>query len=136
MFLDTKKNGGGPGLIRGAHLGIGLIFFLVYNFINNSLVNVLIIPVLGISPNGVWLIGTGAVALGSVAPDILEPARLWNHRHTFHSRRTLKVILWVFAITALIGVFSALFFYVSAFFLGYLLHLLADSTTKAGLPEK
>lgn len=121
---------------RGAHLGIGLICFFVYNFINNSLVNVLVMPFLGISPNGVWLIGTGAVALGSVAPDILEPARHWNHRHTFHSRRTLKVILWVFAITALIGVFSALFFYVSAFFLGYLFHLLADSTTKAGLPEK
>jgi hypothetical protein len=120
---------------RREHLFIGIVIFFVYNFINNFLINSVINPILGISPNGLWLVGAFAAALGSVIPDQIEPATHWTHRGRFHSKKTLNLIIWFFAITAVISLVSSPFFYVSSFFLGYMFHLLADSITEVGLPD-
>lgn len=82
-----------------------------------------------------------AVCFGSVMPDVLEPARTGSHRGLGHSRRAMKFSAEIFAISALIGLFSlcipdlAMSYVVSGFFLGYAVHLLADSITPAGLPR-
>jgi membrane-bound metal-dependent hydrolase YbcI (DUF457 family) len=116
---------------HGAHFLIGIIAFAVYNYFHNGLIS----AITGI-PTGLWLIGIVLAALGAAIPDILEPARNWSHRKLFHSRKMLELTLWIFAITAIIGLFVPFFYYISGFFLGYVSHLLADSTTKAGLPGK
>jgi membrane-bound metal-dependent hydrolase YbcI (DUF457 family) len=82
-----------------------------------------------------WLYGVILAVIGSGIPDILEPAYHWNHRDKFHSKKTLRVSVAVFSITAIIGLFFPLSYYISCFFLGYMFHLLADSLTKVGLPE-
>jgi hypothetical protein len=120
---------------RKEHLLIGIVIFFVYNFINNSLINSAIIPIFGISSSTLWLVGAFAAALGSIIPDQIEPATHWTHRGTFHSKRTLNLTIWLFGITAVISLFSSLFFYISSFFLGYMFHLLADSMTEVGLPD-
>jgi hypothetical protein len=80
-------------------------------------------------------------AFGSVLPDVIEPAYDYTHRGYFHGTNLLWLSAIVFAITGLTGflkIFNGLFYYsylVSGFFLGYASHLLADSTTKMGLPE-
>ena len=119
---------------RGAHFVIGLVVFFTYNFINTSIINSIINPIFGISAIGMWLIGAFAAAFGSVVPDQIEPADHWTHRSTFHSIRALNFTTYLFAITAFIGLFFSPFFYLACFFLGYMFHLLADSTTKVGLP--
>jgi len=120
---------------RKEHLFIGIVIFFVYNFINNSLINYIINPIFGLSDIGLWLVGAFAAALGSVIPDQIEPATHWTHRNKFHSKKTLNLLMWFFAITAVISLFSSLFFYISCFFLGYVFHLLADSITEVGLPD-
>jgi membrane-bound metal-dependent hydrolase YbcI (DUF457 family) len=120
---------------RGEHVFIGIIIFFVYNFFNNTLINTILKPVIGISISSSWLIGIGIAIIGSILPDILEPATHWTHRSRCHSKNTLKVTECTFAITAIIGLFTPIFYYGSCFFLGYVFHLLADSTTKIGLPD-
>jgi hypothetical protein len=82
-----------------------------------------------------WLYGVILAVIGSGIPDILEPASHWTHRNKFHSKKTLRLSIGIFSITATIGLFSPIFFYISCFFLGYMFHLLADNITKVGLPE-
>ena len=120
---------------RGAHFIIGLVVFFIYNFINTSLINSIINPILGISAIGIWLVGACAVTLGSVIPDQMEPATHWTHRGTFHSKKTLDYTMKLFLITAVMSLFLWPFYYIASFFLGYTFHLLADSMTKVGLPE-
>jgi len=120
---------------RKVHFVIGIIIFFVYDFVNNSIINSLITPIFGISSVGLWLLGAFAAAFGSIIPDQIEPANHWTHRSTFHSKRALKATIWIFVITATLSLFFSPFFYISSFFLGYVFHLLADSTTKVGLPE-
>ena len=117
---------------RQTHLFIGTIAFFAYTF-----------PLylfLQISPAMV-LPGFFATAFGSVMPDVLEPARHRGHRGIGHSRRAMRLAGWVFVLTAVLGLFQAadralsFSYIVSCFFLGYALHLLADGTTPAGLPE-
>jgi len=124
---------------RDEHIVIGIVifgvyYFGVYYFINNFLINSFVNPVIGISVNGIWYVGAILTLIGSVIPDYIEPATHWTHRGKFHSKRTLNLTLWIFLITAIIGLFSAPFFYISSFFLGYIFHLFADSTTPVGLP--
>jgi membrane-bound metal-dependent hydrolase YbcI (DUF457 family) len=90
---------------------------------------------IGITIGSIWLIGAFLAVLGSVIPDKLEPATHWTHRGKFHSKKTLSLAEKIFAGTALIALFTPIFYYISCFFLGYVFHLLADSTTKVGLPE-
>ncbi|MFA5267546.1 MAG: hypothetical protein WC379_06205 [Methanoregula sp.] len=119
---------------REEHIFIGIVIFFVYNFFNNTIINAVLNPTIGFSIGTSWLIGVIIAVIGSVIPDILEPATHWTHRSTFHSRITLGFTGKIFAATAIIGLFTPIFFYISCFFLGYEFHLLADSTTTVGLP--
>jgi membrane-bound metal-dependent hydrolase YbcI (DUF457 family) len=57
------------------------------------------------------------------------------------SKRALKFTAELFGITALIGLITVIIpiffisYVISNFFLGYIAHLLADSTTPVGLPD-
>jgi membrane-bound metal-dependent hydrolase YbcI (DUF457 family) len=91
-------------------------------------------------PARVLLMGFFTALIGSVAPDVLEPARHGGHRGSFHSRGAMRFSGEAFLLSAVLGVFQAaipalsLSFLLSGFLLGYALHLLADGTTPAGLP--
>jgi len=117
------------------HVFIGIIIFFVYNFFNNTIINSVLYPLIGISISTMWYYGVILAIIGSLIPDKLEPAYHWNHRDKFHSKKTLRISCLIFSITAIIGLFSPLSFYISCFFLGYFFHLIADSQTKVGLPE-
>jgi membrane-bound metal-dependent hydrolase YbcI (DUF457 family) len=117
---------------RQAHLVIGAIAFLAYTYPLYLLLKF---------PMNTILIGLFAALFGSVMPDVLEPATSWTHRGLGHSRRAMKFSAWVFVFTAVLGLFQifdpslSLSYLISGFFLGYALHLLADSITPAGLPR-
>jgi hypothetical protein len=117
------------------HVFIGIVVFAVYNFINNTFINAILHPINGASISTQWLIGGFIAVIGSTFPDIIEPAKDWTHRDKFHSKKMLRSFAGIFIVTAIIGLFSPIFYYVSCFPLGYMFHLLADSMTKAGLPE-
>ena len=117
------------------HVLIGVIIFFVYNFFNNTIINAILHPIIGISISTMWLYGVILTVIGSGIPDILDPPTHWTHRKEFHSKKTLRLTGLIFSITAIIGLFSTIFFYISCFFLGYVFHLLADSLTKVGLHE-
>jgi membrane-bound metal-dependent hydrolase YbcI (DUF457 family) len=117
---------------KETHLVIGALAFFAYTYPFYLLLKI---------PTNTMLMGFFAVCFGSVMPDILEPARTWCHRSLGHSRRAMKLTAEIFAISALIGLFSFFVpdlspsYVVSSFFLGYGVHLLADATTPAGLPR-
>ena len=87
------------------------------------------------------IFGLGAVAAGSLVPDILEPPTSAKHRGFFHCRRLLAFAGAVLFLTAVPVVYIPglthlqLFVICSSFFLGYTAHLVADSLTRAGLPR-
>jgi membrane-bound metal-dependent hydrolase YbcI (DUF457 family) len=117
---------------RQTHIVIGVVLFLIYLYLTGFFH----------SPSGeLFVFGIFAVAAGSICPDILEPATSAQHRRFFHSWRTLKFVAVFFLITAIPVLFALsvphfpLVFSGSCFFLGYSAHLLADSTTRAGLPR-
>jgi membrane-bound metal-dependent hydrolase YbcI (DUF457 family) len=116
---------------RQAHLVIGGIAFLAYSYPLYLLLKF---------PLNTMLLGFFAALFGSVMPDVLEPPTDWTHRGLGHSRQALKFFAEMFAISALLGLFSffnpdlMLSYVVSGFFLGYMMHLVADATTPAGLP--
>jgi hypothetical protein len=118
---------------KGAHLIIGVLAFFGYAYLL-SLIRETI--------SESFLVGLFAVVAGSLMPDILEPPTSWRHRGLFHSKRALKCMVGTFGITATISVLpsplmphASIVFGLSCLALGYLFHLLADSTTKRGLPE-
>jgi hypothetical protein len=117
---------------KGAHLIIGILAFLGY---------VYLLSLVRETTGELFLLGLFAVVTGSLMPDILEAPTSWRHRGIFHSKRALKCMVGTFGITAAIGVLPSsliphtfLIYGLSCFALGYLSHLLADSTTKRGLP--
>jgi membrane-bound metal-dependent hydrolase YbcI (DUF457 family) len=115
---------------RTTHLILGGIVFTAYAWLIHHLVEI---------PGEILLAGFLAALLGSVAPDVLEPARHGGHRSLCHSRRAMRLTGGVFLLSAALGAFQpvipALSFLLSGFLLGYALHLLADGMTPAGLPE-
>ena len=115
------------------HVFIGAVIFFVYKFFNNTIINSILGPLIGYKISTMWLYGVILAVIGSSMPDILEPASHWNHRDRFHSKKMLRLSVGIFSITAIIGLYSPLFYYISCFFLGYMFHLLADSLTPAGL---
>ncbi len=117
------------------HVFIGIIIFFVYNFFNNTIINAILHPLVGISIGTMWLYGVILSVIGSGMPDVIEPAYNWTHRSRFHSKKILRFSAGIFSITAIIGLFIPGIFYISCFFLGYMFHLLADSLTKVGLPD-
>jgi membrane-bound metal-dependent hydrolase YbcI (DUF457 family) len=114
------------------HIFIGIISFLGYSYF---------IDLISTSAHVPWIYGLIVVIVGSIIPDILEPATHWRHRDICHSIGTLMSMALLFGITAIIAIiisfFSnfSIFYLASCFFLGYLFHLLADSITPAGLPN-
>jgi hypothetical protein len=75
--------------------------------------------------------------IGSLAPDYIEPPHNFRHRSFFHSWKLLKIIS---ILTVVIIVFWLVFkfsvlLYIGSFLLGYIVHLLLDSTTKMSLPS-
>ncbi len=111
---------------RQEHVAIGIIAFLVYTYLLYLIFK---------ASTGAIMYAFLAALLGSVIPDILEAPTSWMHRSTCHSKRALKLCGKIFAVTALIGLFFSAFYVISSFFLGYVFHLLADSTTEVGLPD-
>ena len=74
-------------------------------------------------------------AIGSAAPDVLEPAKHWTHRKFWHSKRMLRNSVYGMLILILPSFLLPILWLGFYFFFGYFLHLLADSLTKMGLPE-
>ena len=116
---------------REEHVIVGILVFSLYTWLFHSLVNVSF---------NVILFGVISTIFGSIIPDILEPPTHWTHRGLGHSKRALKFVGYLFVIAALLGllsIFNDIFFnsyIISSFFLGYVAHLLADSTTTMGIP--
>ncbi|MFA4877491.1 MAG: metal-dependent hydrolase [Methanoregula sp.] len=116
---------------RKAHLVIGALLFLSYVYVTGFFHGTSL---------ELFVFGIVAVALGSLFPDIIEPATGSHHRGICHSRRVLKFLLILFLLSALAVLFAKssprypLVFSASCFFLGYASHLIADATTRAGLP--
>ncbi len=118
---------------KGVHLIIGAVAFLVYAYLLNCIRTITV---------DFFILGFLAVTIGSIMPDILEPPTSSKHRRIFHSKRALKCTVGIFGLCATIGLLplpsvssKALIFGLSCCALGYLFHLLADSTTRRGLPE-
>ena len=115
---------------RGVHLAIGVLAFCLYAGLESQLY--------GMSPGLVFL-GLCAVFTGSLMPDLLERPTSSRHRGFFHSKRALTGSAGVFCLAALLFLlpeipYRAVIYALSAFTLGYLLHLCADSLTRRGLP--
>lgn len=127
---------------KRAHFIIGEGAFAIYSLFFWAITSI---------PLGTIFWGFIGAGIGSALPDIVEPAYHYTHRSVFHSRKVLNYSEIGFFITALFGFlmgviylfsnsnpFYYLFSYsylISCFFLGYMVHLMADSTTKMGLPE-
>jgi membrane-bound metal-dependent hydrolase YbcI (DUF457 family) len=116
---------------RRTHLVIGGLAFIASSWLLRQILEI---------PPQILLGGLFAALLGSVAPDVLEPARHGNHRGIAHSRRARRASAGAFVLTTVLGAFQplvpalSLSLLLSGFLLGYFLHLLADALTPAGLP--
>ena len=73
-------------------------------------------------------------APGAAIPDVINPVGHWSHRRFFHGRTMLDWAASIVLPAAIIGLFLPLFSCIASFFPGYVSHLLAESTTRAGLP--
>ena len=117
---------------RQTHLIVGVVLFLGYVYGAGFFHPIASEP---------FVFGFIAVLAGSLFPDILEPPASAKHRGICHSRRALKFVTVLFLLTAIPVLFIPgiprfpLVFSASCFFLGYAAHLVADSVTRAGLPE-
>jgi len=132
MIIITIQVMNNNTMKRNIHLIIGGIVFLLYLYGITTLTK---------NSTGSWLFGFLATSIGSLLPDVLEPATNSMHRGICHSRFALLSTIGLFMVTAYPGQFFFIrpdlspWFYASCFFLGYAFHLIADSTTRAGLPR-
>ena len=110
---------------RKTHLFAGMIVLIIVYFIFEYFHLV----------NSLYYAAT--IFIGSIIPDYIEPGTHWRHRKFFHSKTILKWVVITSALTFLIGLlpFIRFFWYITFFLLGYIIHLLMDWTTPAGLPE-
>jgi len=89
-----------------------------------------------------FIISSILCVFGGLAPDILDPMRIYpyyTHRAFFHSQRVLLVVGVIFAVVFIFWYFfikSDILLYFGSFIFGYILHLLLDARTKMGLPKK
>jgi len=117
---------------KQVHLFIGIVFFLGYAYCINL--------VQSLTPT-LFLVGLIGTLIGSMMPDIFEPAKTSRHRGLFHSRPVLTLTGVLFLVGAFVSLFlsgpsgSIVIYAASCFLVGYASHLLADSLTPAGLPE-
>lgn len=74
---------------------------------------------------------------GTRSPDILKPARHYNHRKFFHSIQFLKFRLVVCLVSGLLGLmFDTHLRILSMFCIVCIVHLAPDSKTPMGLPRR
>ena len=90
------------------HTGIGIIAFLIYPYGVGNIVS---------SINHSWIWGLVAVIIGSLIPDIIEPATSSRHRGLFHSVGALIAMIFLFGSTTLIAVIIAFFSEFSVFYI-------------------
>ena len=114
---------------RQTHVVISFIFILLIWFMAGK-------KFLSVFTGWAFLVAWLVFFIGSLAPDYIEPAYNFRHRNFFHSWKLLKMISipTVIIVFWLIFKFSILS-YIGCFLLGYIVHLLLDSTTKMGLPS-
>lgn len=109
---------------RNEHIGIAILLAIVFYFI---------LAKLGFGNFTYYLI---PMYFTSILPDVLEPATDYKHRNFFHSKRVLKFLLkYALGITFIFALFFHWGFYIFFGIIGYVLHLLLDSTTPMGLPD-
>lgn len=75
-----------------------------------------------------------SLLLGSVLPDMIEPAKNYMHRNYFHSKRFLKILYYLIIPTLILSILFNYLFYIFFLIMGYISHLWLDSTTRR-LPE-
>ena len=110
---------------RTQHIVAGLVVFAIYTY--------LVYQIRSIGVEVLFLGGVAAI-LGSMLPDIIEPASDWTHRGFAHSKRILRRLSLIVLLTSIaVLVFPHLLILVGAL-LAYVVHLLCDWTTKVGLP--
>jgi len=90
------------------------------------------LALLGVFSFTVWAII--AVVFGALLPDMLEPAVDYTHRKFFHSWLFLIVVIVAGFVLKLFGGFVGSLIALAC--LGYAVHLLMDSRTPMGLPDK
>ena len=73
--------------------------------------------------------------IGTLAPDIIEPATDYRHRHFFHSRKFLKYLFQGLLVSFVLALFISSLWWIFFFIVGYIIHLGLDSTTPMGLPH-
>lgn len=83
---------------------------------------------------GKFLIHTAFGCIAASVPDLLEPATSPNHRNVFHSIAAVSLIIWLVYKVENSQIDPELNSMLSSAGLGYVSHLLADSTTPKGLP--
>jgi len=105
------------------HSGISLIIMILYGLFL-GLIN---------KTDLIW--ACVGVYLGGILPDILEPPLDYTHRQYFHSWEFLKRLGILLPITFVLSIFFQWMLFVFLIIIGYIAHLLADSTTKMGLPR-
>ncbi|WP_462272817.1 metal-dependent hydrolase [Methanohalophilus sp.] len=71
--------------------------------------------------------------IGAILPDIIEPAKSPSHRSFFHSF-TMLIIAGLFSYHLLTGTESANMSMIGFLGIGYVSHLVLDSTTPKSLP--
>lgn len=111
---------------RDQHVTIGLIFFALYVILVNYFKPLQLDAI---------VYGGIAAAIFSVVPDVLEPPRSGRHRRFAHSKRVLRDSFLVFLVLTAVVFLYPYAIIVDGALLGYVMHLAADSTTPAGLPE-
>jgi len=111
---------------KNQHIVIGTIIFVLY-----LIFFFLMHPI----DSQVIVFSYVALLAGSIIPDVVEPASDWKHRGFGHSKRVLKKMALVFFVCSLIAIVFQYSLIVSSFLLGYIVHLLADATTKVGLMD-
>lgn len=80
---------------------------------------------------------------GSAFPDRLEPPVHWTHRKKWHSRKMFRITGLISAVFFMFtfmlisyGFTASVMFIPMSFSFSYFLHLLTDSGTPMGLPDK
>ena len=66
------------------------------------------------------------IVIGSMLPDIIEPATSRFHRKFWHSRRIMNALLLLIIVSFLASLESESFFWLFFMLIGYELHLLGD----------
>lgn len=129
---------------RDSHVFIGLVgtFFIAFLLAALQSFSLDIFIIFGLGIEVIIAIAIASI-IGSMLPDVIEPSLHWTHRKEFHSNnaRHIMGVLSLFLFVAMFlqvifGLGVNYSFAIFAFVFSYFLHLVADSTTKMGLPDK